>query len=68
MALIDHDLHAIAAAALVAVTEEFDVMRCNGGHDESSAIKWLYHTRRVNREPCAVAAAGTLARYFFAAL
>ena len=32
-AAIDHDLHAVAAAALVAVAEEFDVVRRDGVHD-----------------------------------
>src|ERR1700722_8701374 len=35
-ALVDHDLHAVAAAALVAVAQKFDVMRCYGGHGRHS--------------------------------
>ncbi len=35
VAAIDHDLDAVAAAALVAVAEEFDVTAGLGGHDFS---------------------------------
>ena len=41
MALVDHDLHAIAAAILVAMPDEFDIARGIGGHGAPSLKRSL---------------------------
>src|SRR5215471_1051998 len=51
IAAMDHDLHAVAAAALVAVTDEFDVTGADGCHDEvlRSRLKRCSKSGRARR-------------------